>query len=449
LIGGAPAALDTLNELAEALNDDSDFAGTVTASLATKFNTADFNSTFDTRFGLKSTTDLTEGTNLYYTDAKVQALVDSDYVLARSGGGGASVSISPTAPGTPSDGDLWFDNENGVLLIYYDDGDTQQWVSSTSTVPPGFDSAELLGFIDSDYIIARSPPANQVQPAATSSTDTTVYPLFVETASTNTQEIKVDGGLVYNANTNVLTAGGYTTSGAISTTGTGTIASVSSITAYNGSTGAVTIRAGDHADFSGNVTAILPAGTGDANLAAYDRAQTWTALQTFDSAYFNGNVELRGNVAVGTTSDDIFFCDCPASFLDNVTFISNVGLGVASDDIITVSGTMTSSNDITAPNFISTSDRRIKDNIETIGNALEKVLHLRGVEYDKNGKHEIGVVAQEVQEVIPEVVSQANDSIGTLSVSYGNMVGLLIEAMKEQQSQINALTQEINSIKGA
>ena len=89
LIGGAPGALDTLNELAEALNDDSDFAGTVTASLATKFNTADFNSTFDTQFGLKSTDSLGEGsTNLYYTSARVdsdiRALVDSDYVTARA-----------------------------------------------------------------------------------------------------------------------------------------------------------------------------------------------------------------------------------------------------------------------------------------------------------------------------------------------------------------------------
>jgi hypothetical protein len=73
-----------LNELAAALNDDSDFAGTVTASLATKFNTSDFNSTFDTQFALKSTDSLSEGSiNLYYTDARVQNLVDSAYVQAR------------------------------------------------------------------------------------------------------------------------------------------------------------------------------------------------------------------------------------------------------------------------------------------------------------------------------------------------------------------------------
>ncbi len=77
LVDSAPGALDTLNELAAALGDDADFAGTVTDSLALKFASADFNSTFDTRLGTKSTTDLSEGTNLYYTDARVDAYINA------------------------------------------------------------------------------------------------------------------------------------------------------------------------------------------------------------------------------------------------------------------------------------------------------------------------------------------------------------------------------------
>jgi hypothetical protein len=49
--------------------------------------------------------------------------------LSAAGGGGASVTISPTAPGSPSAGDLWFNSENGTLYVYYDDGDSQQWVA--------------------------------------------------------------------------------------------------------------------------------------------------------------------------------------------------------------------------------------------------------------------------------------------------------------------------------
>ena len=71
LVDAAPTTLDTLNELAAALGDDPNFATTITAALGNKLNSSAFNSTFDTRLALKSTSDLTEGANLYYTDARV------------------------------------------------------------------------------------------------------------------------------------------------------------------------------------------------------------------------------------------------------------------------------------------------------------------------------------------------------------------------------------------
>lgn len=94
------------------------------------------------------------------------------------------------------------------------------------------------------------------------------------------------------------------------------------------------------------------------------------------------------------------------------------------------SGNLTTSGNVTAY-----SDERLKSNIKTIENALEKVSKLRGVSFDKNGKNEIGVIAQEVREVLPEVVMDGE----YLSVAYGNIVGLLIEAIKEQQEQIEDL----------
>ena len=75
LVDVAPAALDTLNELAAALNDDDDFAGTMTTALGTKLNSTDFNTTADTWISGKSTTDLSEGTNLYYTDARADTRI--------------------------------------------------------------------------------------------------------------------------------------------------------------------------------------------------------------------------------------------------------------------------------------------------------------------------------------------------------------------------------------
>ena len=70
LIDTAPGTLDTLNELAAALGDDPNFATTVTSSIATKLATADFTSTADSWIATKTTADLTEGSNLYYTQAR-------------------------------------------------------------------------------------------------------------------------------------------------------------------------------------------------------------------------------------------------------------------------------------------------------------------------------------------------------------------------------------------
>jgi hypothetical protein len=72
---------------------------------------------------------------------------------------------------------------------------------------------------------------------------------------------------------------------------------------------------------------------------------------------------------------------------------------------------------------------------------------MRGVEYDRidmNGKHQIGVIAQEVEEIVPELVS---DNDGTKTVSYGNITALLIEAVKEQNKEINILRNEIEILK--
>jgi hypothetical protein len=105
----------------------------------------------------------------------------------------------------------------------------------------------------------------------------------------------------------------------------------------------------------------------------------------------------------------------------------------------------------------STSDIRYKKNIETIDSALEKVQSLRGVTFDwdndaftedENTKkpnftaRATGVIAQDVEKVLPEAVRENED--GFKNVAYGNMVGLLIEAIKEQQTQIDELKVQLN-----
>ena len=103
-------------------------------------------------------------------------------------------------------------------------------------------------------------------------------------------------------------------------------------------------------------------------------------------------------------------------------------------------GNFVASGDVTAY-----SDERLKTNICTIEDSLNKVLKLRGVEFDKGGQRQIGVIAQEVEKVIPEVVHQ-NDEYK--SVAYGNIVGLLIEAIKEQDEKIARLEALVEKLAG-
>lgn len=94
-------------------------------------------------------------------------------------------------------------------------------------------------------------------------------------------------------------------------------------------------------------------------------------------------------------------------------------------------GAFTATGDITA-----FSDAALKSDIETIRDALQRVTQMRGVFFDKDGRRGTGVIAQEVQKALPEAV---HDSGEYLSVAYGNLVGVLIEAVKELATEVKAL----------
>ena len=98
----------------------------------------------------------------------------------------------------------------------------------------------------------------------------------------------------------------------------------------------------------------------------------------------------------------------------------------------------TFSGAVTAPNFVSSSDARLKSDVETIAGALALVSALRGVRFTMDGMRQIGVIAQEIEPVLPEVV-QADAESDQLSVAYGNITGLLIEAVKELTARVAAL----------
>lgn len=95
----------------------------------------------------------------------------------------------------------------------------------------------------------------------------------------------------------------------------------------------------------------------------------------------------------------------------------------------------------------SASDMRLKKNIEPLPNALEKIKQLKGVSFDwkESGKHSIGLIAQDVEKVYPDLVS-TDSKTGMKTVEYQNLVAPLIEAIKEQQKEIEALKAEIKAL---
>ena len=110
---------------------------------------------------------------------------------------------------------------------------------------------------------------------------------------------------------------------------------------------------------------------------------------------------------------------------------------------MSAAGAATFNNNVTA-----FSDERLKSDITTLKSSLERVLQMRGVSYTRNdnveGGEQIGVIAQEVEKLYPQVVLTADDEQGTKSVDYGRLTAVLIEAVKELSELVN---RDITSIK--
>ena len=108
-------------------------------------------------------------------------------------------------------------------------------------------------------------------------------------------------------------------------------------------------------------------------------------------------------------------------------------------------GDTTVSNDLTVSgDVVISSDARLKSNIESLGSTLPKLLQIDGKSYEMKGKQKIGVLAQEIKEVFPELVSEDDNEM--LAVNYQGLVPVLINALKEQQIEIDRLKEQEKKI---
>jgi hypothetical protein len=174
-----------------------------------------------------------------------------------------------------------------------------------------------------------------------------------------------------------------------------------------------------------------------------------TSTTGFGSVVFgdgaSGNDPWRGYLSYNHSGDYMVIGTTNAERV-RVTAAGAMGLGVTPTN---TSGRFEASNDIVA---YSSSDKRWKTNIKNIDSPLEKISQINGVEFDwiedepvhGNKGHDIGVIAQEIESIIPEAV-QTRES-GMKAVKYEKIIPLLIEVVKEQQKQIEELKQIVNGI---
>mgnify|MGYP003640150473 CR=1 FL=1 len=164
-------------------------------------------------------------------------------------------------------------------------------------------------------------------------------------------------------------------------------------------------------------------------------AATATILQTtraINGVNFNGS----GNITVEAYIEN----DESTNATRYLTFVDNT---TASFKRLNEDSTLyynPSSNTLSAGNFNTTSDIRLKDNIRTFESAMDVVSQLRGVRFawKETGVETVGLIAQEVEKVLPELIG-TNADTGLKSVSYANMVAVLIEAVKELKAEIEEL----------
>ena len=156
-----------------------------------------------------------------------------------------------------------------------------------------------------------------------------------------------------------------------------------------------------------------------------------------------GDLTVAGNDIKSSTATALTLSGANVTIPGTLNVNGNTTLGDTNSDVTTVNGELRVTQDITA---FYTSDQRLKDNITPIPDALNKVISISGNTFDWNEKSEkegsdVGVVAQEILEVLPEAVTTREN--GYLAVRYEKLVPLLIEAIKELSNKVEYLEQKL------
>jgi len=462
-----------------------------------------------TSSGVLTTSNVAEGTNKYFTQARARGSVSAGTGIGYDSGTGvisstitqytdtnaraalsingskgqynsstgvfdfaniANVTVSASAPGSPNIGDQWIDADDGKTYLYFNDGTSSQWVEqatgtivsslvesvggSTGAISNAMIASSLTGqtvslanltvtgtltaiqttnteITDKNILIAKGAANSAAADGAGITVDgagATFNYVHANTSWTSSTDFDLASGKVYEINnTPVISATGLGPNVLASNlTSVGTISSGT----WQGSSIATTYTAAKVTTVAGSSGAISNAMIASA-VSGQDLGTPSAIVLTNASGTANN---LTANIANFITVTD----DTSTNATRYIMFANGTS-GAVTEQVSSSKLTFNpSTGQLTATDLNSSSDKRLKKNIKTVTSALDTVNALRGVTFDwkeGNGKA-IGLIAQEVQAVLPEIVSA--DDNGYLGIRYNNVVGVLVEAIKELKAEFEA-----------
>ena len=263
-----------------------------------------------------------------------------------------------------------------------------------------------------------------------------------QSTSTSTGDLIIDGGVAIKKNLNV--GGSLTFVGGLNISGIVTVTDTTQSTTKDN--GCLVLEGGvgveKNANIGGNIS-VTGTGTigGSASIGGNASITGITTITGQIDA--NGGAEID-NIRIGIADNNTIDTSTGALTLDSASNVVNINAVTNIGGNTAITGELTVSGDITA---FFTSDQRLKDNINPIDDPLAKVLSISGNTYtwnEKSGKegNDVGVIAQEVLEVLPEAVTTREN--GYLAVDYQRIVPLLVEAVKELSAKVEKLEQKLS-----
>ena len=441
VVDSAPGALDTLNELAAALGDDANFATTTATNIGTKMPLAggtftgnvDFNDNVRARFGNNDDLQIWHnGSYSYISDEGTGDLILSSNGAAISLQKGSSEYLARFF--TDAQVELYYDNAKkfetksdgvdiiGELQCDTLDVDGNSDITGTLTLNGQLDSSGTSG--------GRGAYLGNIKVGYGNSWNSIFMGDGTETLYLQSSG---SGGVSLNYNNQgsvTVGSAGHTVWHA-GNDGSGSGLDADNLDGYTWSSSGKNIRGTEI--YADNWFRNYNSGEGlynEANTMSWystnDKEYTIRSEQTYTQIRFaTASNNTRGYV-YATTNNDIGLLNASGSWI--LRGFNNLDAQVYGN--FTASGNVTAYSDIT-----------LKEDIEVIPNALDKVSAIRGVTYNRKDLEDkprhAGVIAQEVEKVLPEVIS--TDEEGIKSVAYGNLVGLLIESIKELKSEVDEL----------